>query len=128
MKKFVYLVPFLIVAAVCVYTSILFMKGEYLANWKHYVAIALVVVNGVLYCFNRRVAVLTTGLILFAATFDLVELYAETNTVAMRIFGRSTPDIEWKSLLVLLLWGGLNLDYFIEWRLDVREAKGRDRR
>jgi hypothetical protein len=30
-------------------------------------------------------------------------------------------------LLVLLLWGGLNLDYFIEWRLDVKEAKGRDR-
>ena len=57
-------IPFLIISFAVLYTWFEIITTEYIGTWRHYVALALVAINAVLYFVRYKPAVLLTGLIL----------------------------------------------------------------
>ena len=118
-------IPFLIISLVVLYTWFEIITTEYIATWRHYVALALVAINAVLYFVRYKPAVLLTGLILILATFNLLAFFTIIQTSGLTIMGVSTPEIQLKSLLLLVIYCAINFNLLINWYLDMKEEKAK---
>ena len=107
-QKLVAVLPFIVVCIIMLYTWIKFAANIYLPTGRHYVALALIIVNAFLYFARFRLAVLLTGVILVLATVNLLCIFAVIQTSWIRIGSVSTPDIQLWSLLILAVWFVLN--------------------
>jgi len=90
-----------------------------------YVALALVAINAVLYFVRYKPAVLLTALILILATFNLLSFFTIIQTSGLTIMGVSTPEIQLKSLLLLVIYCVINFNLLINWYLDMKEEKAK---
>lgn len=118
-------IPFLIISLIVLYTWFEIITAEYIATWRHYVALALVAVNAVLYFVKYKQAVLLTGIILILATFNLLSFFAIIQTSCLGFGSITTPDIQLKSLLLLVIYCVINFNILLNWYLDMKEAKAK---
>jgi len=120
-KRIINSIPFLIVGIIVLYAWVQIMTTEYAATWRQYVALALVGINAVLYFVKFKHAILLTGVILLLATFNLLSFFTVVQTSYMRIVNVTTPEIQLKSLALLVIYGVINFNFLVDWYLDVRE-------
>ncbi|MRG44198.1 hypothetical protein GFS24_03685 [Chitinophaga sp. SYP-B3965] len=92
----------------------IFPVAQY-ATIRHFIALALVILNLGLYFFSFRYAVLMTGVILLLATFDLAAFTNQVKSDAFYItiagLEISTPFIQGWSLLILIIFLILNFKF-----------------
>ena len=80
--KFWQLFPFLIIAAIVAYTWYIFSITDHFVRNTHKIAAVLIIINAILYFFYFKVAVILTGIILIAATFNIVALFPDIVTTS----------------------------------------------
>mgnify|MGYP001544669758 FL=1 len=114
-SRIIRIVPFAIVCVIMAFTWVNILTTEYFATLRHQVALVLVSLNLVLFFFNYKYAILFTGLILLLATFNLLAFFPSIESSAYFIrFGSKevyAPSIQPRSLLLLLLYLGINFKY-----------------
>src|SRR5580704_17073165 len=103
-------IPFLIISFVVLYTWYEIITAEYIATWRHYVALALVAINAGLYFVRYKQAVLLTGIILILAIFNLLAFFAIIQTSYLGFGSVTTPDIQLKPLLLLVIYCVINFN------------------
>jgi hypothetical protein len=126
-RKLIAALPFIAVCVIMLYTWIEFATNMYLPTWRQYLALALVIVNVVVYFVRFRQAILLTGIILALATVNLLCFFAIIQTSWITIGSVSTPGIQLWSLLILGGWFAVNYSNLINWYLDFQEARKKKR-
>lgn len=79
--------------------------------------------NSILYIKSYKWAVLATGIILLLATFNLLTFYAATGTFGFSVAGVQMLEIQYWSLLLLVVYGVINYNLLVDWYLDYKEGK-----
>lgn len=126
-RKFLNLLPFLILLSIAVYASIIFLTTQYVVIWRNYLAFALLTLNGVLYFFNFKRAVLVTGVLLILSTFNEIVFFPWVSWTQLKIIV-TLPKFYPFMLGLFVLYFLLNFSLLMNWYLDVKEAKQRVRR
>jgi hypothetical protein len=117
------LIPFIILCFIVFNTWILFLTTDYIANWRHYILLALLLINIVLYFTRFKQALLLTGVILILCTFYLLPPFKALESSFINIGQVSIPWIEYWSFLILIIYFAINLKLLIEFYLDFKEKK-----
>lgn len=124
-KKYqlIHAIPFLILFLLVLYTWFIFLSTNYVATWRHYLLLVLVLINLILYYrwFNK--AILTTGMILILFTFFLLPPFKEIESAFINIGPVSIPWIEYWSFLILIIYCSINYNLLIDMYLDLKEKK-----
>lgn len=115
--KIVRLIPFIILWILLITTWISIWKGNYIGTLKHQIALMMLIINLVVYFFRFKLSLMLTGLILILLTFNLiaVSFRIEATSFYFGIGGieLSTPYIQGWSLLLLILYLCINLNYVL---------------
>jgi hypothetical protein len=110
--KWLNLIPFFIIGVVLIATWYIFLTSEIDGNYKHYVALSAFIFNVFLYVFRFKWGVLFTGILLVAASFNLISFFAETRTHSYFMKWGDTeivlPAIQGYPILLLILFLLLN--------------------
>lgn len=124
-QKVFSLLPFVIVCGLVAYCWVMiFLNDEYEASWRQEVTLGAVIVNLGLYFYRLKTAILVTGLILLLGTFNLLAFFLEYDVYRqVRIMGLPVPDLQPKTLLLLLFYTACNFSPLTHWYLDYREKK-----
>lgn len=122
-KKIINVIPYLIAALVLLYCWINIIVTDNAATLRHYITLVLMLANSILYFKSYKWAVLFTGVILLLATVNLLTLYAATQTFYIAIAGVQMPEIQYWSLLLLVVYGVINYNRLVDWYLDYREGR-----
>jgi hypothetical protein len=117
------MIPFFVLSLIVIFTWFQILTTENAATWKHYAGLSLLIINGVVYFFNHKLAVLLTGLILILATFNLLAFFTITETSFIRVGKIETPEIQLKSLLLLVIYFVINFNSIVDWLLDAKEER-----
>jgi hypothetical protein len=113
--KLLRILPFAILFVITAYAWLQFLTTIYFPTLRHHVALALIIINFILYFFRYKFAVLFTGLILILATFNIIaflpviniyRVYARLNTSEVH-----APIIQSDSLLMLILYLIINAKF-----------------
>ena len=123
-RKLLASIPLLIVAGLLIDTWYKFYNNEYNASLVHYISLALVIINGILFLIRFKPALLLTGLILLFASFSLLLFFVYTYS-AITLFGLTIPFQGW-SFLIFLFYFAINCDILINWQLDAKRSKSID--
>jgi hypothetical protein len=98
-----------------------------IAGWQHYLALVLFTGLIVLYFKSYRKALIARGLYLILGTCNLVVLtpLIHTNSYGMRIGSVElwTPGFQLLSFLILIAFGVIHFETFVNMYLDYKEAK-----
>ena len=113
--------PFIIGTGLLINTWHVFYIGEYDPTLKHYITLALVVINGVLFLVRFKPALLMNGIILVLASFNLLSNSTYTSS-GLTIFGIPIPFEGW-SFLILIFYLAINCGKLINWQLDAKDIK-----
>ncbi|HEX9513364.1 MAG TPA: hypothetical protein VF939_22895 [Puia sp.] len=124
-KRIISSIPFLIISLIVLYTWFEIITTEYIATWRHYVALTLVAINAALYFVKYKKAVLLTGIILILATFNLLSFFTIIQTSFLGFGSVTTPEIQLKSLLLLVIYCAINFNLLINWYLDMKEGRAK---
>ena len=122
-RQILFLIPFLLVAAILLYCWTSILAGKFFAMWRHYVGLLLFVVIILLYFKDFTKAVVGLGVFLLLATFNVLAITPAVTTSWLNIGGLTTPPVQLMSLGLLCLYAILNLDTLINIHLDYKEAK-----
>ncbi|RFS26567.1 hypothetical protein DVR12_01920 [Chitinophaga silvatica] len=111
-KRNFQLIPFISIIIMVIITWYSFFLNEVSPIVKHKIALALIIVNLIIYFVNSRIAIACTGLILILLILNFISVTYETNTLSFFLtLGKleiSTPDIQWIPFLVLVVYLILN--------------------
>lgn len=123
--RFIHAIPFLILLLVVAYTwLIFFLTNAYLATWRHFLLLILVLINSGLYYTRFRKAILLTGIILLLCTFFLLPPFKDIESSFIVVMGTIyIPWIEYWSFLILITYGCVNFNLLINMYLDWKEEK-----
>ena len=106
------------------YTWYVFITGGAYPTIKHEVALGVILINLPLYFFRYRIALFFTAAILLLATFNLLAFFPTITTSSFGLGPISTPELQWSSLLLLIVFYVVNLP---AWRRKRGAAQGSDR-
>jgi|GEM_PF-4603985 len=123
-RKFLNLLPFLILLSIAIYASILFLTTQYVLIWRNHLAFALLTLNGVLYFFDFKRAVLMTGVLLILSTFNVIVFFPWVSWSQLKIIV-TLPKFYPFMLGLFVLYFLLNFSLLMNWYLDVKEARQR---
>ncbi len=123
LKKLLLILPYLLLAGIVIYAWVLFIKGIYSPEWRHWAALILVVLNGVLYLRWIKQAVVFTGVVLMVATINLLAFFPAISSWSVGIGAVHTPGIQPGSLLLLVVYTIINGRYLVNLYLDRKEAR-----
>lgn len=126
-KKIIGLIPFLIICGIVIYTWVEFISTDYVATWRHYLALIAVAINAALYFVQYKKALLITGLILLLATFNLISFFNDIQTWVFGIGPIRTFPLQLNSLLLLIIYCLANFNFLINWYLDKKQENARKR-
>jgi len=91
-----------------VYTWYIIMTTDYFATLKHQVAIGLFLAALILYFIKFKYGIIFTGLFFILATFNAIVIFpviiSSSYFVKIGDTEISTPSIQWKSFLLLILF------------------------
>lgn len=110
--------PMIVIAVVIIYTWFNILTTDYFATLKHQFALALFLVNVGLYLINFKYAVYLSGFFLLLASFNLLAIWPNiiSSSYFIKIGGKeiSTPEIQWNTFFILLLYLFCNATYLID--------------
>jgi len=115
--------PFLTLAAIVAYTWFIFLTTGYMADWRHYILLVLMITNGYLYSRNFRKAIVMSGVILILCSFFLLPPFKEIESAFVYIGPIPIPWIEYRSFLICLAYFIINFHFLIGLYLDWKEKK-----
>jgi len=112
------LLPFVLIGLILCYTWYVIATTEHFATIKHQVALGLFLITLAVYFIKFSYGVVLTGLILILAIFNVIALFPNlvTSSYFITIKGKeiTTPAIQWKSLLIFILFLALDFTCLIE--------------
>ena len=128
-KNVLRVLPLAVLTVILIYTWILFsISVDYYPTLRHILGLIAVSLNLVLYFFRFGKAVVLTGLILLAATFNLLAFFPDIDYASFFInIGELqiwTPSIQYKSLLLLIFYCLINFKFLLNLYLDYKESRG----
>ena len=117
-RKLLLLLSYLLLVGIMIYTWVLFITGAYLPQWQHWVALILMVLNGLFYLRSMKTGTLFTGVVLILATFNLLAFFPAIEWGYLS-FGSGdnavhTPGIQLRSLLFLIIYACINVNYLTD--------------
>jgi|SRR5664279_844338 len=115
--------PFIALAVIVIYTCFIFLTTEYRADWKHYILLVLMMINGLLYFKNFNKAIVMTGAILILCSFYLLSPFKESGYAFIYVGPIPIPWIEYRSFLICLGYFTINYHFLIELYLEWKEKK-----
>lgn len=98
------------------------LTTEILATWRQYIGLLLFFILAFLFLKNIVAAIISTGLYLLLATFNLLAMTPTITVSGIRIGAISTPPVQLISLGLFILYFCLNMDSLIDIYLDYKEA------
>lgn len=116
--KIIQIFPVLIIAIVMINTLYNFMVTDYFATIRHQFAVIVFFINILFYRFYFKMAIIYTGVFLFLASFNILAMWP--NIISTSYFFKingieiSTPEFDWRTLLIFLLYIFCNFSYFID--------------
>ncbi|MCC6286427.1 MAG: hypothetical protein IT249_00945 [Chitinophagaceae bacterium] len=126
-KKIKLILPYLLTVIVLIYTWSIIVTTDYYATLKHQIALILALINLGAYFFKFDYGVMFTGILLLLATFNLIALFPDivSSSYFIRIAGKqiSTPTIQGRSLLLMIIFLVINSGYLIEVYANYKYAK-----
>jgi hypothetical protein len=129
-SKFIHIIPYLIICIILVYTWYTIITSDYYATTKHQIALGIAIINLFIYLLRFKFGVIVSGLLLFFAAFNFIALFPNivTSSYFIRILGKeiATPSINWKSLVLMILYFVLNTRYLIDLYFDSKYPKSSD--
>ena len=119
--KLLLMLPYFLTVAIVAYCWALFIARIYYPEWRHWVALVLVVINGVFYLRRLKTAVILTGILLVLATINLLAFFPTISWISIGAHSDTnaiyTPGIQLKSLLLLIFYaimdGGFVADLYV---------------
>jgi hypothetical protein len=128
-QKILILIPLLITAGFFLHGWIIILTTDVLATWRHYLGLVFFLILVFLFFTTKAQVIVTTGLFLLLATFNLLAITPTiTTTYIGKNFGTitiTTPPVQLLSLGIFAVYFILNLDSLINIYLDYKEAKSR---
>ncbi|MEO6229200.1 MAG: hypothetical protein ABJB11_06935 [Ferruginibacter sp.] len=121
-QKRLVLIPLIIIAAMLIYCWGIILTTEILATWRQYIGLLLFFILAFLFLKNIVAAIISTGLYLLLATFNLLAMTPTITVSGIRIGAISTPPVQLISLGLFILYFCLNMDSLIDIYLDYKEA------
>ena len=130
-KKILHSIPFLIICIILVYTWYIIISLNYPSTLKQQIGLGIAIINLLLYLIHFKYGIIVTGLLLLLATFDFIVLFPIVTSYGyfIHIAGIEikTPSIEWRSLLLTILYFIFNTGYLINLYHDYKDFKsGKD--
>lgn len=118
--KFLRIIPFLAIFVLASFTCFEILTSDYVFTTKHISAIILILINGIIYFVRYKPAVLLTGVLLFLATFNIINVFTSVSLDAFGfMIGNSTiaiPPFQGWVLLIFVLYLFINVRYLIDWK------------
>jgi hypothetical protein len=105
------LTPFFIVSAIIAITWITFLIGHYNPVAKHYVALAIFVLNLAVYAFRFKWALIVTGIMLILATLNMASFFYDVSSTWFKIGSLQLPPINGYSFLILTYYFIINFNF-----------------
>ena len=124
-RKIIGAIPFLVICIIQVFSWHELLNTEEVATWRHYVAWVLIVANAPLYFFRYRQAVGLTGVILVMATFKLLYFFTDIDIYRVSIMGIPVPDMELRSLGLLVFFFVIHYRFLMKWYVDKKMAEAK---
>lgn len=125
-KRFAHLIPFLIICISLTYICFL-KRGLIHSNLKQQIALGSAILNLLLYLIRFKYGILTTGILLLMATFNLLRLFPVVtifnNSIQIGDVNLKAPAIELESLLLTILYFILNNSYLISLYHDYKKSE-----
>jgi hypothetical protein len=113
--KLLRILPFAILFVITAYAWLQFLTTIYFPTLRHHVALALIIINFILYFFRYKFAVLFTGLILILATFNIIAFLPVITTTSfsarLNTSEAHAPAIQFTSLLLLIAYLVINAKF-----------------
>lgn len=107
-NKLIQVTPTLILAGVLTYTWYIITTTDYVATIKHQIGLVALSAIIVFYFFKFKYGILSTGVYLVLATFNVIAIFPITvsSSYFIKIGGTkiSTPPIQWKAVLLLIIF------------------------
>lgn len=120
-RKLLAALPFIIATGVLINSWHEFYIGEFVPFLKHYITLAFMAINWVLFFIRFKPALLLNGIILAFASFSLLCFYTYIAS-SITLFGITIPFEGW-SFLILIFYLAINGSILINWQLDTRDIK-----
>ena len=117
------LIPFFLVLAALSYCWWQLLSNQYIPHWKHYAALVLFVPVIFLAMKKTKKLLIPLGVFLFLAAFHIISLSFNRATFFIGENVPYVPHIQPLSLLLLIIYLGLNLDLLMDWKLDRDEQR-----
>ena len=122
-KKFFLMLPYLLLAGIVAYCWTVFLTSIYSPQWQHWPALVLVTLNGILYLFRMKQAIIFTGIVLILATINLLAFFPDISTFSIHFGSVDKLSIQPGSLLLLIVYAIIDGNYLIGLYLDRKEAQ-----
>ncbi|GGH65966.1 hypothetical protein HNQ91_001970 [Filimonas zeae] len=127
MNKLLRCVPYVLVGIIHLFAWVQILAGANEPGLRHYLALLLLAINGVLYFKKHQQALILTALILVLSSLNLIELYTYTGWYSwfVRLGGWevSLPGLQWKSVGLLLLYALMTGRYWVNKYMDKKYGK-----
>lgn len=127
MKNLLRVLPFIVISLFVSYSWYMIFRKEYNAGNKQILGLILCLANGIIYFYKFRIGIAFTGIVLLLATFNGVGFFnvIEFNSFFLKISKLKviTPNIQLKSLLLLIFYFVINGGYLYEWYLEYKASK-----
>ena len=98
----------MLLGLILLYTWFKIVTTEYYATLRHQIALALFLLNFVLYAVRFKYGVLFTGVLLILTTFSQVAIYPDIKSTSffIKIGGAElvAPGIQWESFFLLVFY------------------------
>lgn len=107
-KRLIQAIPTLILSGILINTWIIILRTDYFATIKHQIGLALFLLIVALSFYKFKYGIILTGFFLSLATFNAIAIFPDiiSSSYFIKIGNTeiSTPSIEWKSFLLLILF------------------------
>lgn len=111
------------IAGFLLYIWTVFLMTDFIATWRHYLALALFIILVILFFKKLHLAIVGTGVYLIFGICNLLTLTQEVNTSWIKIFSLQTPPVNLLSLGIFCLYFILNFDALVNMYLDHKEKQ-----
>ena len=107
-KKLIQVIPVIVLAGILIYTWFIIGTTDYFATIKHQIGLGLFLAIVALCFLKFKYGVIFTGLFLVLASFNAISIFPVTisSSYFVKIGGVeiATPSIQWKAVLLLILF------------------------
>ncbi|MGF7232791.1 hypothetical protein [Arachidicoccus sp.] len=107
-KKFIQILPILILGGILIYTWFIIITTDYFATIKHQIGLGVFLAILAFYFLKFKYGIFFTGIYLLLASFNIIAIFPViiSSSYFVKVGGMeiSTPPIQWKAVLLLILF------------------------